>query len=75
MHGHRTGLQRGSIGPMVCAMLGQADTEDREGTKPKYFQTTNASTPAPDTRTENTSINAVTRGGKKGEQGQNKGYG
>ena len=70
MHDHRTGLQRGVPGPMICATIQVGD--EGEGEK----RTNEAQ---PDQKTEanvaDTSINAATKGGKKNEKGQQKGYG
>ena len=73
MHDHRTGLQRGIPGPMICATTEEANKEDTQ---------TKATTP--DQRREQTadktdaadpSLNAASKGGKRGKERQRKGYG
>ena len=74
MHDHRTGLQRGMLGPMICAVPGHTDAEDRVETKPEDSPT-NTPTLTTETNADNTSINADTKGGKRNGKDQKKGYG
>ena len=72
MHDHRTGFPRGMPGPMICTIeVGkQTDTHTEEPTDQKTTQqTSNADVTDEDT------INVATKGNKKGDKCQNKGYG
>ena len=68
MHDHRTGLQRGVLGPMICATT---EEENKEDPRPKETQPDRPT----DTNTVDASINAATNGQKKGGKEHRKGYG
>ena len=71
MHDHRTGLPRGTPGPMICLaeqIADQTETEQRPETKQPV--------PEEPPSIQNTEIiNAAIKGSKQGGKGQNKGYG
>ena len=77
MHDHRTGLPRGTPGPMLGLIeIGvpgseQVQTPQVNAVKPESLNIANSS--AADTEQDKT-INAASKGGKKGDQGR-KGYG
>ena len=73
MHEHRIGLQRGILGPMICATTEtnrEEDTHKKEPTQELKTEVANE-----DAGLSGTSINAATKGGKKADRGKGKGYG
>ena len=71
LHGNRTGLPRGMSGPMICLAATEEANKTEEPRKDNH-PTNKPSEPRPE---DDNSLNAETKGNKKGDGSTGKGYG